>query len=137
MQELSQADVTIERGIIADYRGAGLRQVTFLDAGQWQEAIAELEVELPWHTRRANMLIEGIDLRTTVGRSMQIGDCLFAIRGETDPCQRMDELKMGLRDALKPAMRGGVWGRVVRGGTLRVGQRVQVLPGAMLPGRKP
>ena len=127
MQEEQEVDVTMTHGITQDYRGTGLRQVSFLDIGQWQEVLAELCLDLPWHTRRANVLIEGIDLPATVGRRLQIGACRFAIGGETTPCSRMDELQPGLRQILTPNLRGGVWGKVLQGGPLRVGDSVQVL----------
>ena len=127
MKEQQQVEVTLQHGIVQDYRGTGLRQVTFLDLGQWQEVLAELGIDLPWYTRRANVLIEGIDLPATVGWRLQVGACRFAIGGETTPCDRMDELQPGLRRILTPALRGGVWGKVLQGGALRVGDAVQVL----------
>jgi MOSC domain-containing protein YiiM len=127
MKEQQHVEVTLQQGIVQDYRGTGLRQVTFLDVGQWQEVLDELRVALPWYTRRANVLIEGINLPATVGRRLQIGDCRFAIGGETTPCERMDELQPGLRRILTPALRGGVWGKVLQGGALHVGDEVQVL----------
>ena len=114
MKEQQQVEVTLAHGIVQDYRGTGLRQVTFLDVGQWQEVLDELGIELPWYTR-------------TVGRRLQVGACRFAIGGETTPCERMDELQPGLRRILTPALRGGVWGKVLQGGALRVGDAVQVL----------
>ena len=128
MQERQKVDVTVAQGIVDDYRGAGLRQVTFLSIQQWQETMQELGVDLPWYTRRANLLIDGIDLSEAVGQQLQIGECLFTIYGETEPCQRMDELQNGLQHALKPDLRAGVWGKVVRGGHLEIGQRVQLQP---------
>ena len=128
MKEQQQVEVTMAQGIVEDYRGTGLRQVTLLDAGQWQQVVAEIGVDLPWHTRRANLLIEGIDLQAAVGHRIQIGECRLAIGGETTPCPRMDELQPGLRRTLTPEMRGGVWGKVLRGGQLRVGDSVHVLP---------
>jgi MOSC domain-containing protein YiiM len=127
MKEQQQVEVTLQQGIVQDYRGTGLRQVTFLDAGQWQEILDELGVDLPWYTRRANVLIEGIDLPATVGRRLQVGACRFAIGGETTPCGRMDEIQPGLRRILTPALRGGVWGKVLQGGVLRIGDEVHVL----------
>jgi MOSC domain-containing protein YiiM len=127
MKEQQQVEVTLQQGIVQDYRGTGLRQVTFLDARQWQEVLAELGADLPWYTRRANVLIEGIDLPATVGRRLQVGACRFAIGGETTPCERMDELQPGLRRILTPALRGGVWGKVLQGGALRVGDEIYVL----------
>ncbi len=127
MKEQHQVEVTTTQGIVQDYRGAGLRQVTFLDVGQWQEVLDELGVELPWYTRRANVLIEGLDLPATVGRRLQVGACRFAIGGETTPCERMEELQSGLRRVLIPGLRAGVWGKVLQGGPLRVGDDVQML----------
>ena len=127
MKEQEQVEVTLQHGIVQDYRGTGLRQVTFLDLGQWQEVLAELGIDLPWYTRRANVLIEGIDLPATVGWRLQVGACRFAIGGETTPCERMDELQPGLRRILTPALRGGVWGKVLQGGVLHVGDEVHVL----------
>jgi MOSC domain-containing protein YiiM len=128
MKEQQQVEVTVMHGIVTDYRGTGMRQVTLLDAGQWRQVIAELGLDLPWHTRRANLLIDGIDLRAAVGQRIQIGECRFAIGGETTPCQRMDEIQSGLRHTLTPEMRGGVWGKVLHGGQLRVGDSVRVFP---------
>ena len=126
MREVQEASVTVTDGILEDYRGTGLRQVTFIDAGQWQQVVGELGLDLPWHTRRANLLIDGLDLPAAVGSRLRIGDCLFEIHGETEPCERMDELQAGLRQGLTPEMRGGVWGRVIESGQLRVGQAVEV-----------
>jgi MOSC domain-containing protein YiiM len=127
MKEQQTVEVTITHGIVQDYRGTGLRQVTLLDIGQWQAVLAELGIDLPWYTRRANLLIAGIDLQATVGRRVQIGACRLAIGGETVPCDRMDELHPGLRRVLTPHMRGGVWGKVLQGGPLHVGDSVQIL----------
>ena len=127
MKEQQQVEVTMAQGIVQDYRGTGLRQVTLLDAAQWRQVVAEIGRDLPWHTRRANLLLEGIDLQGTVGQRLQIGACVLAIGGETTPCPRMDELQPGLRQTLVPQMRGGVWGKVLRGGQLRVGDSVRVL----------
>ena len=127
MKEQQQVEVSTTHGIAQDYRGTGLRQVTLLDVGQWQAVLDELGIDLPWYTRRANLLIAGVDLRTAVGRRLQIGACRFAIGGETTPCERMDELHPGLHRVLRPHMRGGIWGKVLQGGTLRVGDSVQVL----------
>ena len=127
MKEQQHVEVTTTHGIVQDYRGTGLRQVTFLDMEQWQEVLNELGIDLPWYTRRANLLIAGIDLQAAVGWRLQIGACRFAIGGETTPCERMDELHPGLRRVLIPQMRGGVWGKVLQGGPLGVGDSVQRL----------
>lgn len=127
MQERQKVEVTVAHGIVEDYRGSGLRQVTFISAQQWHDVIQELGIDLPWHTRRANLLIDGLDLPSAVGQRLQIGTCLFRIHGETEPCQRMDDLQPGLRQILQPTLRGGVWGRVMQGGTLEIGGPVLIV----------
>jgi len=50
------------------------------------------------------------------------------IRGETRPCERMDEACPGLREALLPESRGGVFGIVLRGGEVETGDTVTLEP---------
>src|SRR5690606_26694303 len=57
-------------------------------------------------------------------RLLRIGECVIDIRGETRPCERMDEALPGLRDAMKPDWNGGVFGTIVVGGVIRVGDPV-------------
>jgi MOSC domain-containing protein YiiM len=49
------------------------------------------------------------------------------VRGETEPCDLMELQAQGLREALAPAMRGGVFGRVERTGRIQRGDPVSVL----------
>jgi MOSC domain-containing protein YiiM len=88
--------------------------------------MTELDAELPWTTRRANLLVEGIPLAHTEGRRLQIGGLLLEITGECDPCQRMDQAKPGLQDALTPDWRGGVLCRVLEGAEIKVGDAVSM-----------
>ncbi len=122
MLELNSAQVTAGRGLVGDYRGrARDRQITVLSQEAWQAACAELGVHLPWTTRRANLLVEGIQLENTTGDHLRIGDVVLEITGETRPCERMDEAASGLRASLKPRWRGGVTCRVVEAGEISVG----------------
>lgn len=127
MHEVNESEVVVGRGLKHDPRGHGRRGVTLLAWERWQETLAELGVDLPWHTRRANILVEGADLAAWIGRSVRIGRVEIHIYGETRPCGRMDELHSGLKAALAPDCRGGVHGSVVKGGILRVGDRIEVV----------
>jgi len=121
--------VTPERGIENDYRGhPHNRQVTVLSVEDWQWACDELELNLHWTTRRANLLVEGINFSpASVDDTIQIGDLRLQITRETDPCHRMEEAQPGLLHALTPDWRGGVCCRVISGGDIAVGDSVELV----------
>lgn len=127
MVEFESIQVTQDKGCVGDFRGRpGDRQVTVLASEDWLAACDELGKSLPWTTRRANLQIEGIDLFETSGATLQIGDVVLKVTGETDPCQRMEQAAKGLFRALMPRWRGGVCCRVIQGGTIRIGDSVQL-----------
>ena len=122
MEALDAATVTVEGGVAGDIRGTLRdRQVTVLAKESWDAACEDLGRELPWTTRRANILVEGLALAETVGATIHIGEMQLSVTDETDPCQVMEQQATGLKDALTPNWRGGVTCRVVHGGDIRVG----------------
>lgn len=125
MQALDRAVVTPERGVAGDFRGRpGKRQVTVLSRESWDRACAELGADLPWMTRRANLLVSGLEFAPAhVGSTLRFGELVLQITRETDPCERMDQAHPGLRAALDPDWRGGVCCRVIAGGEIVLGQR--------------
>lgn len=125
MQELDSAAIHVETGVALDSRGKpGKRQVTVLSARVWHEVCSELGADIPWTTRRANLLVKDIDLPTRMEGLLRIGEVQLQINAETDPCSRMDEQCPGLRDALKPDRRGGVSCSVIKGGAVKIGDPV-------------
>lgn len=127
MREACEAAVEAGRGLTTENRKTGRREVTLISVQAWRDACTELGVELPWHTRRANLLIDGVDLAAALGHVIAIGQVQVRIHGETKPCGLMDAQHAGLREALKPQFRGGVHGEVLAGGVIRVGDAVRVL----------
>jgi len=123
---LEEAAVGVRTGIDGDVRGAKTgRQVTVLFREGWEAACRELGHDLPWTARRANLLVEGVAVPRE-GKRLVIGNLVLEVTQETQPCHLMDEARLGLRAALKPDWRGGVSCRVVLGGTIRVGDRVEL-----------
>jgi len=123
MLALDQVEVSRAAGVAGDTRGRpGQRQITVLSAQAWLEACALAGTDLPWLARRANMLVDGLDLRGSSGGVLRLGDDIeLLVTGELDPCERMDAAAAGLRLALTDNWRGGVTCRVQRGGLLTVG----------------
>jgi MOSC domain-containing protein YiiM len=126
MHEVDSAELG-QRGFDGQVPTSGHRRVTLISAEQWAETMAELGASLPWHARRANVLVEGLRGPEMLGKTLQVGDIELQVNGETDPCERMDEIHGGLRQALEPDCRGGVYASVVRPGTLRVGDTIRVV----------
>lgn len=127
MQETTVATVQVDGGLEGDLPVTPDRGVTFLSAEHWEDVLRQLDLDLPWHTRRANVLVAGTTLGHWIGRTVRLGEVEVEIEAETTPCGLMDMIQPGLLDALVPDCRGGVYGRVRRGGVLRVGEHVELL----------
>ena len=132
METLDSVQVSIESGLAGDFRGAvkpggrGRRQVSLLERGDWDAAMAETGHSLPWQERRANLLVDGLDLPRVPGTRLRIGDVVLEITQECDPCSRMETLAPGLKAALTPDWRGGALARVIAGGRIAVGDMIEV-----------
>jgi len=124
MQPVAEANLIQDIGIEGNADRGGYRQVTLLDADAWESATRELGVDVDPASRRANLLLRGVDLVETVGRVLCIAGCRIEIRGETLPCERMEEAAEGLKEALSTGWRGGVYGMVVEGGSVSIGDAV-------------
>jgi MOSC domain-containing protein YiiM len=126
MKEVAAARITVETGVGGDARGKpGRRQATVITRRAWEAACSELgAAHLPWTTRRANLLVDGIDLQDKIGYDLRVGDAVLTISGETRPCEVMEQAYPGLRAALRPEWRGGVTCRVTRSGDIAVGCEV-------------
>ncbi len=124
MRETRECRVRVDTGIDTENRKPGKRSVTLLSAAQWKDVCRDLGAEVPWHARRANFLIEGVDLAATIDRTITIGQVRVRIHGETKPCPIMDQQHQGLKNVLKKDCRGGVFGQVLTEGVIRVGDPV-------------
>ena len=128
MEMLQRANVTTGAGIDGDCRGTiEDRQVTLIFREDWDAACQALGRELPWITRRANLLVEGLTDFKRVGTQLRVGSALLEITEENPPCRLMDILADGLRVALQPEWRGGVACRVLQDGTITLGDKVAVI----------
>ena len=128
MDRVGEAELIPGRGLRGSADQGGKRQITIIAEESWEEAEEELGMFVDPSARRANVMIRGIDLIDSRGKLLRLGDCTIRIYGETRPCHLMDEAQEGLRNALKPRWRGGVFGEIIDGGTIRVGDETSLLP---------
>jgi MOSC domain-containing protein YiiM len=123
MDAVERASLVAGRGIEGNANQGGWRQVTLISKEAWEAAEASLGATVAPSSRRANVMVSGVDLRQSRDRVIGLGPCTVLVKGETRPCTRMDAAHVGLRDALDPDWRGGAFGVVVTGGVLSVGDR--------------
>jgi len=133
MEVLDTVEITVEGGLHGDFRGAvkpgarGRRQVTLIERDDWEAAMREVGHTIAWQERRANLLVEALDLPQVPGVRLRIGaDVVLEITRETDPCERMEALAPGLRAALSMDWRGGACTRVKTGGRIAVGDEIRI-----------
>jgi len=121
MDPVERADAVAGRGLVGNADQGRRRQITIIDEVAWREAAAETGVDVDPSKRRANVMLRGIPLADSRGKLLRLGECLVRILGETRPCEQMEEAQPGLRKALSPNWRAGIFGEIVEGGTIRVG----------------
>lgn len=111
------------RGLMGNANQGGKRQITIIDEARWREAQEEVGVDVPPTARRANVMLRGVELEQSRGKHLRLGSVLVRIYNETRPCEQMEEAQPGLRAALGTRWRGGVYGEIIEGGVIRVGDR--------------
>lgn len=125
MDPASTATLVAGRGIRGNADQGGRRQVTLVDLERWQELMDRMGSDLDVQTRRANLVIDALDLFDSRGKTLRIGAARVRILGETRPCERMDEALPALQTAMRERWGGGAYGEVIDGGDIAVGDVVE------------
>lgn len=115
-------------GAVGSASWGGRRQVTIIEREVWERHMAALGAALDPSARRANLMVSACSLLDSRGRVLRLGGCRVRIRGETRPCERMDEAYPGLRALMESPWAGGAFGEVLVGGAVRVGDPVEWEP---------
>jgi MOSC domain-containing protein YiiM len=123
--DLVDAALLDDNGIAGNANRGGRRQVTIIARERWAELMRDLGADLPPSTRRANLMVSGIDLQRSRGRILRVGNTRLMINGETRPCEQMEAAHAGLQALMRERWGGGVFAAVLDGGELRVGDAVE------------
>ena len=124
MDPVTHGTLVAGQGLLDSANQGGRRQVTLIARERWNLAVQSMGIHIDPILRRANVLVAGIDLENTRTRILQVGGCRLLIRGETRPCERMDEAVPGLQNALDAHWGGGVFAEILRGAEITVGDNV-------------
>jgi MOSC domain-containing protein YiiM len=124
MDSVVRATLVAGRGIAGNADQGGRRQVTLMDLERWHELLDRFGADLDTSARRANLVIDSLDLFDSRGKTLRIGGTCLHVLGETRPCERMEDALPGLQAAMRERWGGGVFAEVVEGGEIAVGDLV-------------
>jgi len=129
MESVDAAEAVTGKGLVGDrYVGAsGKRGITLVQA-EHLPVIAALagRPSIEAATLRRNLVVAGIPLVALKDRRFRIGEVLLEGTGPCDPCSRMeDALGAGGYNAMRG--HGGICARIVEGGVIRPGDRVEAI----------
>ncbi len=125
MDPVSSATLKAGRGLVGNANQGGKRQVTILSRKHWQEITAPVGEPIDPRQRRANLLVSDIDFDNARGKILKIGSVRIRIYGETRPCEQMEAVADGLREAMSIPWGGGAFGEVLDDGEINVGDLVE------------
>lgn len=121
MDAVHAATLVANQGIEGNADRSRRRQVTIIEREVWDGLMARLGAKLDPTTRRANLMLSGVQLADTRDRTLAIGPCRIRILGEVKPCEQMEAALPGLEAAMYDGWRGGAFGEVVVGGEIAIG----------------
>ena len=109
-------------GTYSNQAGSG-RDVTLIEIEAIDALKREYEVELDAGRSRRNVVTQGVPLNHFVGKEFRVGDVVLRGTRLCEPCAHMEKLtaKGALRGLIH---RGGLRAEIVKGGTIKVGDRI-------------
>lgn len=116
-----------ERGLAGSADNNLYRPVTLIEQEVWARLMTQVGGTANPSARRANLMVSGCPLRDTRARVLQIGGVQLVVRGETRPCEQMEDLVPGLQAAMREHWGGGAFAKVLVTGDIAVGDEVSWL----------
>jgi MOSC domain-containing protein YiiM len=107
----------------------GAREVTLFEAEVLDLLSTEHRIVLGAAEHRRNLTTRGVRLDELLGRRFHVGEVLLEGVKDCPPCEHLERL-VG-KPVLRPLVnRGGLRARIVVGGTIRVGDQIEVAKSA-------
>lgn len=122
MREMEEVLAVVERGLAgcAHGRPRSRRQVLLMDLETLEQ------IGIPAGAVKENVTTRGLAVQDLKGgQRVRVGEALLQVAAPCEPCWRMDEIRQGLQQELRG--RRGVLCRVIEGGRIRRGDRIETL----------
>ncbi|NUM50225.1 MAG: MOSC domain-containing protein [Flavobacteriales bacterium] len=125
----ASARVSFRFGVADDYRGKldKEKQISILSEESWNEVCKDLGQKLHWTKTNANLLLQGFDLKSSIGKMITIGNFKIEITGDIIPSDEFNEVYVGLKEALSKNNRAGVYAKVIVEGVVSEGDYVRII----------
>jgi MOSC domain-containing protein YiiM len=129
MRSVEAAEVEAGQGIVGDrYHGTKHRHVTVQSAAALAEAATAYGAEVPADLTRRNLTVDDGVVPRDPGARITVGPVVLEVVRVAAPCKLLDDtIGRGAQEALR--RRAGSVCRVLTGGTIRVGDAVDLGPG--------
>jgi MOSC domain-containing protein YiiM len=99
--------------------------ITFIEAEVFESQRAELGLDLEPADSRRQVLVRGLDLGQLIGRRFMAGEIECEGEERCEPCSHLVSM-VGTPVVLKGLLHSGLRARILSGGTIRVGDDVQL-----------
>lgn len=125
VHEVDEIEAIAGQGLVGDRKFGSRRQITVVSAEELDEAAAKWGSDIPAGSTRRQITISDGRFNREPGATIRLGDVVVSVIGNCSPCDEMDEsIGPGARTALIDL--AGVTATIVEGGTIRVGDPVQI-----------
>ena len=133
MRSVPNAQVVVGRGLEGDryysklgtysnQPGSG-RDVTLIEIEAIEGLMRDYQIQLDPAQSRRNIVTRGVALNHLVDQEFRIGDVVLRGTRLCEPCAHME--KLTVKGALRGLIhRGGLRAEIVKGGTIKVGDRI-------------
>lgn len=121
MKSVDEAQAEDGMGLVGDVSfGRSKRQVLLIE----EETLDEFG--LTSGVVRENVTVAGVTLSgLPAGSLIKLGDAVLEVTGDCHPCRFLEDIRPGLQNDMRG--RRGILGRILEGGTIRVGDSVAIL----------
>ena len=124
--ETERAQIQTDRGIVGDaHAGSWHRQISLLSLEKIQQ-FRDRGAEVDYGAFGENLVVEGMDLRSLpVGTRFRSGDVVLELTQIGKECHSHCQIYQKMGDCIMP--REGVFAKVIQGGEIRKGDRLEVI----------